>query len=198
MYGKPPLFHPYMQNLILIMINSIKQRLLNRTLKNHKVLREKQIISLEKTRTLGLLCQITDENSYKEIYDLFTKLQSQKRTIRLLGYIDQKEVPYFCLPQLSTDYFSKKNLNGYGKPNFPQLKDFVNYDFDILIDFSRNDLSPLRYVLTVSKAKLIVGANKHLESLYDIFINDKHNLDNLSLLKTMHSYLLKLTGGATI
>jgi hypothetical protein len=177
------------------MIKRLKRHLLNRSLKNHKVLREKKMVSLEHTHTIGILCQITDEESYKNIYDLFSKLQSSKRTIRLMGYIDQKDVPFFCLPQLSADYFSKRHLNWFGKPNFVQLNDFINTDFDILIDFSRNNLMPLRYILTTSHAKLIVGANEYMQDLYDIFINDEATLDNFKLLKTIHNYLLKLTGG---
>jgi len=177
------------------MINHIKKYLLKRCLKNHKVVREKQIVSLEQTRTMGVLCQITDEESYKEVYDLFSKLHSPKRTVWLIGYINQKEVPYFCLQQLSADYFSNKNLNWYGKPDFVQLNDFTVKGFDILIDFTRNDLPPLRYILTISHAKLIVGANEYMQDLYDIFINDETHLDNLKLLKIIHNYLLKLTGG---
>jgi len=177
------------------MINHIKKHFLKRCLKNHKAVREKRIVSLEQTRTMGILCQITDEESYKEVYDLFSKLHSPKRSVWLMGYINQKEVPYFCLQQLSADYFSNKNLNWYGKPDFVQLNDFIKKDFDILIDFSRNDLPPLHYILTVSNAKLIVGANEYAQDLYDVFINDQANLDNLKLLKIIHNYLIKLTGG---
>ena len=177
------------------MINYIKKLLLKRCLNNHKVSREKRIVSLEKTHSMGILCQITDEGSYKEIYDLVSKLQSHKRTTWLMGYINQKEVPYFCLPQLSADYFSNKNLNWFGKPNFVQIDDFTKKDFDILIDFSRNDLPPLRYLLATSGAKLIVGANEHAKNLYDIYFKDETSSDNLKLLKTFHNYLLKLTGG---
>jgi hypothetical protein len=177
------------------MIHYIKKRLLNRSLKKLKVSREKVLISLENTHTIGILCQITDEESYINIYDLFSKLHSQKRMITLMAYIDQKEVPYFCLPQLSADYFSKKHLNWYGKPHFVQLKDFMNNSFDILIDFSRNDISPLRYILSASKAKLIVGANEYAQDIYDIYIKDDTHPDNYKLLKNIHNYLLKLTGG---
>jgi hypothetical protein len=177
------------------MINRIKKHLLDRCFKNHKVLREKKIVSLEQTCALGIVCQITDEESYKDVYELFSKLHSPKRTVWLMGYIDRKEVPYYCLPQLSADYFSKKNLNWYGKPDFAQLNDFVNKDFDVLIDFSRNNTPALRYILTASKAKLIVGANGYAQELYDVFINDDAGLDNFKLLKTIHNYLLKLTGG---
>jgi hypothetical protein len=95
---------------------------------------------------------------------------------------------------LSADYFSKKNLNWYGKPDFIQLNDFLNKNFDLLLDFSQNDLPPLHYILSTSKAKLLVGANEYAKDLYDVFIKDETELDSLKLLKTFHNYLLKLTG----
>ena len=176
------------------MISYIKKSLLKRHIEKHRSSREKKLISLEKAHLIGMVCQITDEDSYKEIHTLFSKLQSHNRTVWLMAYIDKKEVPYYCLPQLSADYFSNKNLNWYGKPSFVQLDDFLNKDFDILIDFSRKKLSPLRYILSVSKAKLLVGANEHTQDLYDVFINDETEPDDLKLLKTIHNYLLKLTG----
>jgi len=176
------------------MIHLVKKHLLKRSLIKHKPSRKKEMASLEQVKTMGIVCQITDEDSYKEMYDLFSKLHSPKRTIWLMGYIDESKVPYFCLQQLSADYFSKKQLNWYGKPDFVQFYDFVNKDFDILIDFSRNDLSPLQYILAVSNAKLIVGANEYAKDLYDIFIHDEAELDHLRLLKIIHNYLLKFTG----
>jgi len=177
------------------MLNFIKRYLLKRSLEKHKAVRKKNIVSLEQTRSIGMLCQITDEDSYKAIHNLFSKLHSPKRTVWLIGYINKKTVPYYCLEQLSADYFSNKQLNWYGKPDFVQLKDFLNKDFDILIDFSRQNLPPLHYILSVSKAKLMIGANEYSKDLYDIYINDDTHFDNLTLLKTIHNYLIKLTGG---
>ena len=176
------------------MINRIKKYFLNRCIEKRKPLREKHIIALEQAQTIGILCQITDEDSYKEIHTLFSKIQSLNRIVWLVGYIDTKKVPYFCLPQLSADYFTRKNLNLYGKPHFGQFNDFIHKDFDMLIDFSRKDLAPLQYILAVSKAKLIIGANEYSQNLYDIFIHDKTEMDSLKLLKTIYNYLLKLTG----
>jgi len=179
------------------MLRYIKKKFIARSLNSQKISREKKIISLDRTRSIGMLCQITDEESYKEIHNLFSKIHSHKRSAWLLGYIDEKKIPYFCLEQLSADYFSKRNLNWFGKPNFVQLHDFLQKDFDILIDFSRNDLTPLRFILSSSKAKLIIGANVYSQDLYDIFINDETQWNSLQLLKIIHNYLHKLTGECT-
>jgi len=176
------------------MINKIKKHLFERCLTNNRPLREKVITSLEQVKTMGLVCEITDEDSYKKVYDLFSKLHSPKRSVWLMGYIDERKVPYYCLQQLTADFFSKNELTWYGKPNFAQLHDFVNKDFDILIDLSRNDLAPLRYVLSATNAKLLTGANNYAQDMYDIFFQDEEKMDNLRLIKLIHDYLLKLTG----
>jgi len=176
------------------MISLIKRHLFNRSLKKHKSFREKKIVSLEQVRSMGIICQITDENSYKEMYDLFSKLHSPKRTVWLMGYINESKVPYFCLQQLTADYFSRKQLNWYGKPDFIQLHDFIDKDFDILIDFSRNDLLPLQYILSASKAKLLVGSNNYAREYYDIFIQDEREMNWMRFLKIIHDYLQKFTG----
>jgi hypothetical protein len=177
------------------MFNSIKKHLLKRSVQKQHFIREKKMVALEQTKSIGMICHIIDEESYKEIYDLFTKLHSHKRTVWLMGYVNKKEVPYYCLQQLAADYFANKHLNWYGKPDFAQLKDFLSTDFDILIDFSRQNLPPLQYILAASKAKLIIGANHFSKDLYDVYINEESNSDNLKLLKTFHNYLIKLTGG---
>jgi len=178
-------------------IKHIQERLLRRSIEKRELSREKKIISLEKAQTIGIICQITDEDSYKEIYALFSKLQSHTRTVWVMGYIDEKNVPYFCLQQLSADYFSKKHLNWYGKPEFVQLKDFLSKNFDMLLDFSREDLPPLRYILSSSNAKLLMGANEYSQDLYDVYIKVETEIEPLNLLKTFHNYLLKLTGKCT-
>jgi len=176
------------------MFDYIKKSLLKRCLEKHRPFRKKKLTSLEDAQTIGFICQITDENSYKEIYALFSELQSHNKTVWLMGYIDKKEVPYFCLPQLSADYFSKKNLNWYGKPDFVQLNDFLDKDFDMLIDFSRNNLPPLRYILSTTNAKLLIGTNEYTQDLYDIFIHDDTKFDYHKFLEIIQNYLLKLTG----
>jgi hypothetical protein len=179
------------------MIGLIKKYLFKRCLEKRMPAREKKIVSLENARTIGIICQIYDEDSYKEIHSLFSKLQSHSRSAWLLGYVDKKEVPFYCLKQLSADFFCKKDLNWYGKPDCKHLTDFTQKDFDILIDFTHQNLPALRYILATSHAKLLVGANKHARHFYDIFIREETELNHQKFLKIVYNYLLKLTGNAS-
>jgi hypothetical protein len=179
------------------MIGYIKKSFLKRSLKKHKSFRDKKITSLDKAQSIGIIGQITNENSYKEIHTLFSALQTPRRSVWLMGFVDKNSVPYYCLQQLSADYFCKKNLNWYGKPSFIQLDDFLDKDFDILIDFSRNNLPSLHYILAMTKAKLLIGGNEHSQELYDIFIDDEEELAHHQFLSVIDNYLHKFTGHAS-
>ncbi len=174
--------------------NIIKNKYLNKFLITHKVLRKKQIVSLDNAKSIGILAEITDENSYKQIYSLFTKLQSMEKTVWLMCYVNEKSVPYYCLQQLTADYFCKKNLNWFGKPDFVQMKDFLAKEFDMLIDFNMKSYQPNEFILAQTHSKFIIGTIKELQSLYDLYIETEHNNDQIELLKHIHHYSKKLTG----
>lgn len=175
-------------------LNFFKKKYLNKFLKTHKVLRNKEIISLDQAKSIGIITRITNEDSYKLIYSIFTKLQSQHKSVWLMGYIDDKTVPHFCLQQLTADYFCKKNLNWFGKPDFVQMQDFLLKEFDLLIDFSDAPFSAIQYVLAQSKAKLITGTVAESQDYYDLLIHIDDKSDKIEILKHIHLYTKKLYG----
>lgn len=172
----------------------IKNKYLNKFLNTHKVLRKKQIVSLDNAKSIGILAEITDENSYKQIYTLFTKLQSLEKSVWLMCYVNEKSVPYYCLQQLTADYFCKKNLNWFGKPDFVQMKDFLAKEFDMLLDFNTNAYQPNEFILSQTNSKFIIGTIKEFQPLYDLYIETENNKDQIELLKHIHHYSKKLTG----
>ena len=99
------------------MFAKIKRYFLHKYLSENKAVRQRKLIPLQQARSIGIICEITDENSYKDIFAIFTKLQVQERNVRLIGYVNEKEVPFYCLPQLTADYFCNANLNWFGKLN---------------------------------------------------------------------------------
>jgi len=175
------------------MFNGIKRFFLRKYLKENRVNRDRQMVSVRNARSIGILCQITNEDSYKSIYAIFSKLQSENHNVRLVGYIDDKEVPFYCLPQLTCDFFSNKHLNWYGKPMMPQLQDFLKLDLDMLIDFSYQDTAPIESLLALTKAHFIIGQNPGTAQYYDLFINDS-NKQYGNFLNAIYKYTSKLSG----
>ncbi len=175
------------------MMQKIKRFFLNRNINNNKVTRIRAISDIENARSIGILCEIESEEEYKQFHRHFTNLQNNSRSSWLIGYHNNKQVPYYCLEQLTADYFCNKNLNWYGKPSFPQLHDFLQKDFDIVIDFSKKHTQPIEYILALSHAKFIIGIQKEHKQWYDLYIDTTSN-DWPYLLKQIDYYTKQLTG----
>lgn len=175
------------------MISKIKDFFLNKYLAGSKSVRHPNLSSLEQADTVGILCEITDEASYKSIFRIFNRLQQEGHRVKMVGYVNAPEVPYYCLPQLSADYFCNKHLNWYGYPKIEQIHDFMKDDFDMLLDFNSGCHPAVKVILLQSKAKCIVGRAPGSQSLYDLFINAPEH-DEMRFLDEVCTYTQKLTG----
>lgn len=176
------------------MINWIKNRWLSNHIAKSKKERYRSITSLSKAKTIGFLCTIDSEEEYKSILSIFTQLQQENKNVRLVAFTNEKAVPFYCHEQLTADYFCLKDLNWFGKPTMVQVNDFMEIDFDMLIDFSqRPGLSPVQLILQLSQAKLIIGANPAHKEMYDLFINDEM-VNNKTLIDNIDLYSRKLIG----
>jgi len=175
------------------MFSKTKNYFLKRYISENQTRRNTRLCSLSNAKSIALLCEITDEDSYKNIFQIFTQLQNTGRQVKLIGYINEKEVPFYCLPQLSADYFCNKNLTWFGMPNLVQLQDFLKVEHDILIDFNTISHAPIQALLSLTKSRFIVGRQPDNQKYYDLFIDDCKS-NNAQYLDTIHLYTHKLTG----
>lgn len=175
-------------------MNFIKKHFLKKYISDRKVVRNINVASLPQATKVGLLCNITTEDTYKDIYAVFSSLQHPNRSIWLMGYIDDKMVPFYCLQQLSADFFCNKDLNWYGKPEKVQIEDFIKSDFDVLIDFSQKPHDPIRLILNLSHAHFIVGSLKDNAPFYDLLIHADQQFENKELLRHINHYTQQLKG----
>jgi len=176
------------------MLTWLKSRYRNKYITANRTKSDRQIVSLEETKQIGILTAIANKEEYLDIFSIFSQLQQMNKTVKMVAYIDEKEVPYYCLQQLAADYFCQKDMNWYGKLMMPQVIDFVNFEFDILIDFSQQFYIPIQTILSMSKSQMLIGRNSALKEQYDLFIDMNENTDNQYFLKNIAIYTSKLTG----
>lgn len=178
------------------MFKFVKDFFMRKAIAQKVIQRNVYITSLQKAKNIGIICDITDEDSYKRVFSVFSKLQNSGRSVWLMGYIDDTEVPFFCLQQLAADYFCNKDLNWYGKPIKVQIEDFIDRDFDMIIDLSKKSFPIFRYILTLSNAHLLVGSAKEMADLYDIYIEGENLNTHEGLVEQIALYTNKLVGGS--
>ena len=92
------------------------------------------------------------------------------------------------MPMLQFDFFFLKDLNWYYKPQNYIIKNFVEKDYDILINFCDDSCIPIKYLAGSSKAKFKVGKYQENVDLYDMMLDVKENT-LAALIKEIHHYL---------
>lgn len=175
------------------MFAKIKKHILHKKIEAHKPSINKRVTSLERAQDVGIVCEITDEDSYKAIFRIFSQLQQTGKNVHLIGYINEKFVPFYCLQQLSADYFCKKQMNWYGEPNMVQVQDFINREFDILLDFNYRYHTSIDFILSTSSAGFIVGSCADYEHVYDLLLQTESG-NYRQFIQSADIYTKKLSG----
>lgn len=121
----------------------------------------------KKITKIGVLADSRLFGGYDISRNLSQKLKMPHKSLEIIIFENLKDD--FVTQHYNT--FSEKDLGMYGKPKAPNVVDFVNADYDLLINYC-NHTSVYTNILTMrSKAKFKVSfANEELQNLYDFTI----------------------------
>ncbi len=158
-------------------IKKIKEGVLKRRTAGDSVKsrRSKKLQSWEAIRSIGILYHVPDEAAYVRFTNYIATIQSAKKDVKTLGLYAGKEIPHYCYPRLSFDYFNRKDLNWFGKPGGIKVNDFINTEFDLLVNLDLSSAKVFDYIVGVSKARLKCGRyHTDTVALYDFMISDSH------------------------
>jgi len=129
-------------------------------------------IKLVNARTVALLYYLPDEATYKIMESILGRLYELNLKVRVVSYTDQKFYPHYFIPKISQDIITGKDVNWRLQPQKPFIEEFINTEYDILIDLSLEDHQPLLYCAALSKAGLKVGRfQEDHELYYDLMIH---------------------------
>jgi len=139
---------------------------------HHKLHRNRKPNNLDNAQSIGLLYYLPDEDTYKKIDEFIKTLNESNIKVRVACYTDQKFAPHYFIPKLLQDVITLKDLNWYYHPQKPFVKDFLDEEFDILIDLSLAEYFPLLFLAAKSRAALKIGRfdEKH-QDYYDLMID---------------------------
>ncbi len=151
----------------------IGRKVLSRLLKK-STKRQIKSCNIFNAKSLGIVCLVNDKDEYKKVLNLidFLRKEFSIAEVKVLAFFPFKEDPFYLKSKWGFDYFKLKDLNLFGFPNNTGVRNFINEEFDILLDLSKIDVVPLRFILHYSKSSFKVG-NYSLsnESYYDMMID---------------------------
>ena len=168
----------------LSIISSIRQHSGRLALKREasRIRRERKVINMEEASKVGILYYLEDEATYPKVSAYVKKLQDAGKKVKALGYVEDKRLTVQLLPKLSFDFLYPSGLSWNYKSVSTHAKDFIEEDYDILIDLGMDDHFPLIYITGTSKARFKVGLKSDRRSPYlDLMIDlkEKDGLDDL-------------------
>ena len=128
--------------------------------------------SFDNAKTIAILFDSTDKSDYELMKKYVSYLREYHKKVKVIGFYNVKEVPDFAYSKLEYDFFSIKSLNLIGKPKPLFVEQFIEEEFDLLIDLNLNNRFPLKYISSLSKAQFKVGNySKKNTSMYDLMID---------------------------
>lgn len=149
-----------------------------------------QLTNLREAKRIGILYTLDDVPDYERVSEFVSRLQGESKEVKALGFVKNKNLVQRFLPKLSYDFFSKRDLTWFYKPIHSQVKDFIEKEFDLLIDLSIRDNYPLKYISGLSNALFRVGcfSNENL-NYYDMMIDLKPTMNADDYLGQIQHYL---------
>jgi hypothetical protein len=175
------------------MSKKIKSRIANylfyREFSAHQ--RDHKMVSFSQARTIGIIYDSTNEKNYEIIKRYVKELRDiYKKDVLALGYYDKKELPNDRFAKLGLDFFTRKGLNWYYKPIAPIVKNFMQRDFDILLDLHVSNSIAFRYIIAATKAKFKIGKyNRTSTKFYDFMISTGDTVTLPQFIDQVNHYL---------
>lgn len=151
--------------------------------------RKKGTYNLDNAKLIGVVFNATDQKTYEIARSFIKYIMAGKIKVEAVGYINSAEVLDFYSYQTGVTFFSKKNLNWFKKPKGTQVNEFIEKEFDMLIDLTINSDFPLRYISTLSKAKFKIGRLVQNQEHLDFMIDTSKNNTSIFLVEQINYYL---------
>lgn len=158
-----------------------------------KVSRNKKPVNLQNARNIGIIYLLNSEDEYNRV-SLFTKkLQDEGKKVHVLGLYQYNRTPVFYIPKLSYDLLLPKDIDIFFRPSAPFVKQFINEEFDMLIDLSSPDNFTLHYIACLSIADFKIGRKIDDRPLpYDLMMETGNEIDSQELIDQIIHYTSNL------
>jgi len=149
-----------------------------------------RVTTLNEAKKIGILYTLDDIPDYDLVSQFVSELQHDHKEVKALGFVKNKSLLQRFLPKLSFDFFSRRDLTWFYKPIHKHVRDFIEKEFDLLIDLSLRESFPLQYISGCSNALCRVGKFSETNTeYYDFMIDLKPAMTTGEFLEQIRHYL---------
>lgn len=126
-------------------------------MRKKKVRRNKQFNNLGNSHKIGLVWDGSNTADFKSIASFYNDMLKKNIQTDIICYYPDKVLPdqYTAIRYLKCVKVSDLNL--WYLPQSPDIDEFINIPYEILIDVNNNNHFPAEYMTVLSKAEFKVG-----------------------------------------
>ncbi len=152
--------------------------------------RVKKHVDFNKLRTIGVLFLLNDEPKFIQLDKVAKMLGSQGKEVRMIGVFEDKIIPNFFIQKLKIDIITKKEINQLGFPKGEKAREFIEQEFDLLLDFTEDDILPTDYILGLSKAGFKAGRFRNdMMKVLDLMIKKPDDMNYNAFIHSVIDYI---------
>jgi hypothetical protein len=167
------------------------------TIANFLFLREYRVakrtshsVTFDEAKKIGILYDATSDKNYEIVKQFVKEIRAQQKDVLALGYVDKNELPNMRFAKLGLDFFTRKAVNWKMKPQHASVSNFINHDFDILINLHTEKCFPLKYISAMTKARFKIGKYDQKNFPFcDMMIEAKENIGLKDFIEQVTHYL---------
>lgn len=147
--------------------------------------------NIEMVKNIGIVWDASSTDDFACLSKFHQKMAENKAEVNILGYYSGNSLPnqYTAIRYLSI--IKKEELNFFYHPLSTETTTFVNKNFDVLIDLNFKQLLPLKYISSLSNARLKVGLFESgtANSTFDLMMELKNPINVEDYLNHVIHYL---------
>lgn len=123
---------------------------------------------------LGFLVHESYFDNFELLYNLGVDLGVQRKDVKVFTFVETKRK----IPTLRIDQITNKEFSWRGEIQCQTANDFLEFPFDVLIGFYKNENEYLDALVSKSNAKFKIGFVGTDERLYDLLLDiDPKNIE---------------------
>ncbi len=169
-----------------MILKGLKEKSAYKYFKKQLAVSRSQKNSKKGIHSLGCIVDLDLVSDTAIFYDLANELNLKANEIKIIGFKEtvDKTSPF------SIPVFSKKDMSWKGDIKNGYALEFLNNDFDLVINYYIEDKLPLMIMSSKAKAKIKVGFDGVEKELNDLILSD--SLNDFSSFKTELFKYLKI------
>lgn len=120
--------------------------------------KEHRLLPFSQAHHIGIVYNAETRENEQVVSRYANELRAEGKKVFMLGYVDSKQLPHTKKFLLNSEFFWREKLNGINLPVKEKIGQFLQMEFDLLLNLYQEPLLPMQAIAAYSNARYRVGA----------------------------------------